>query len=626
MVPYSQDVEEGSGMRVVIHQTKKGPAYYIIRDVTKSNGTRSTETLRDLGTEEEIKAKYQCEDAYAWAQEQAREMEAEMPGRNVLVMLNPGAVIPQDQINCFETGYLFLQQVYYDLRIDLICRHIMKSYSFEYDLNDIMMKLVYERILHPSSKLSTCVQAQNLLEVPNFEYHDVPRALSILAKEYDFIQSELYEYSKSVVKRNTKVLYYDCTNFFFEIEKDDDTSDEEADQKEMVTRKHGASKEHRPLPIVQMGLFMDYTGIPLAMCLHRGNKNEQTTLIPIEQKIMRDFELSKFVVCTDCGLSSEDNRKYNNFGERSFITTVSIKDNRISKELQEWCLEPTGWSLEGDETHTYDIRRLEDTPEDSKKNFERIFYKERYIQGYDEERDIEFNQTLFVTYSLKYRDYTRSLREAQVSRAEAALNHGKSKLEKNSANDYKRFIKRSAAVVGKKGKKADQEVEGIQAKITYSLDEDAIANEARFDGFYAMETNLLDDVSDLLKITKGRWEIEESFRIMKHDFAARPVYVSRNDRIKAHFLTCFIALLVYRVLERLLDSKFTSSQILGTLRNMKMTKVKEAGYIPSYTRTDVTDALHDMAGFHTDYEIVRMKSMKGIIRSSKTRKHSSLSS
>ena len=150
-------------MRVVIHQTKKGPAYYIIRDVTKSNGTRSTETLRDLGTEEEIKAKYQCEDAYAWAQEQAREMEAEMPGRNVLVMLNPGAVIPQDQINCFETGYLFLQQVYYDLRIDLICRHIMKSYSFEYDLNDIMMKLVYERILHPSSKLSTCVQAQNLL-------------------------------------------------------------------------------------------------------------------------------------------------------------------------------------------------------------------------------------------------------------------------------------------------------------------------------------------------------------------------------------------------------------------------------------------------------------------------------
>ena len=163
-------------MRVVIHQTKKGPAYYIIRDVTKSNGTRSTETLRDLGTEEEIKAKYQCEDAYAWAQEQAREMEAEMPGSNVLVMLNPGAVIPQDQINCFETGYLFLQQVYYDLRIDLICRHIMKSYSFEYDLNDIMMKLVYERILHPSSKLSTCVQAQNLLEVPNFEYHDVPRS------------------------------------------------------------------------------------------------------------------------------------------------------------------------------------------------------------------------------------------------------------------------------------------------------------------------------------------------------------------------------------------------------------------------------------------------------------------
>lgn len=611
-------------MRVVTHKTKKGTSYYIIRDVTKDNGKRSTETLRDLGTAEEIMEKYHCADAMAWAKEQAEKMEDESPGRHILVPYNPSMLVPTGQINSVDVGYLFLQQVYYDLRIDLICSHISKRHSFQYDLNDIMMKLVYERILHPSSKSATCRESQSLLEPPSFHYHDVERALSVMAEEFDTIQSELYDYSRQVIPRNTKILYYDCTNFFFEVDQDDDIDDDTADRREIAARKHGASKEHRPLPIVQMGLFMDYTGIPLAICINRGNRNEQTTLIPLEKKLMRDFGISKFVVCTDAGLSGEDNRKFNNFGERSFITTVSIKDNKISKKLQEWCLEPTGWQLDGDDK-TYDIRHLEDTPEDAKKNRELIFYKEKLIEGYDEERDIEFNQTLFITYSLKYRDFIKRKRETQIDRAKAALLQGPSRIDKNSQNDYKRFIKREAAVVpSKKGGKKVQKPEGetdIAARITYSLDQEAIDKEARFDGFYAMETNLLDSISDILSVTKGRWEIEESFRIMKNDFDARPVYVSRNDRIKAHFLTCFIALLIYRVLERKLGLKYTCEEILHTLRGMKMTKAKDIGYIPSYTRTEITDSLHETAGFRTDHEIVRDKAMRGVIRTSKKRQH-----
>ena len=481
--------------------TKSGLAYYIIRDVTK-NGKRSTETLKDLGTEDEIKEKYHCDDVKAWANEQAQQMNEDDGGRKVLVPYTPSRQIRMNETNAYNIGYLFLQKIFYSLRIDLICNHISKRHSFKYDLNDIMMKLVYERILHPSSKLSTYQQSLSLLEGPSFSYHDVPRALSIMAKEFDTIQAELYDYSKKVIPRNTNVLYYDCTNFFFEIDQSDDISNEDADRLDIAARKHGASKEHRPLPIVQMGLFMDYTGIPLAICLNRGNRNEQMTLIPLEEKIMSDFEISKFVVCTDAGLSSEDNRMFNNFGERSFVTTVSIKDKKIPKDLQDWCLEPTGWYLEGS-AETYDIRHLEDTPEDAEKNRERIFYKSKLIEGYDEKRDITFNQTLFVTYSLKYRDYIKHLRESQIERASSAIEQGPSKIEKNSANDYKRFIKKEAKVVKTKGGKKKESDDDSKARIEYSLDTEAIEKEARFDGFYALETNLDDEITDILGVVKG---------------------------------------------------------------------------------------------------------------------------
>lgn len=511
-----------------------------------------------------------------------------------------------DRPMSFNIGYLFLQKLYYDLKLPSVCRQISRQYSFSYDLNEILSRLVYGRILFPDSKRATMATAADLYEQPSFAYHDVLRALSVLAKESDLIQEKLYQASRDLVERKTKVLYYDCTNFFFELEE------------EKGIRKYGHSKENRPNPIVQMGLFLDRSGLPLAFTITDGNQNEQTTLLPMEKRILQDFGLSKFVVCTDSGLSSESSRKFNNFGERAFITVQSMK--KMKKKEQDWCLDPAGWRLPGSD-RLYDIAALEETEADRQKHYDRVFYKEQLLEGYDEERDIPFNQTLYVTFSLKYRDYLRSVRAGKVERAKRLIDQGSSRIERRNQNDVRQYITRTSRT--KDGAEA--------SKVSYSLNEEAIESESRFDGFYAVCTNLETDIDEIIRVNKGRWEIEESFRIMKSEFEARPVFLQRDDRIRAHFLTCFVSLLLYRILEHQLPAKekrtdpdgkvtevrYTCEEIIRTLRGMRVTAVSDAGYVPSYTRTSLTDALHEFAGFRTDYEIIRRKQMQGNVRRSK---------
>lgn len=564
------------------------PTFHVIQDVRR-NGKRSTEIIENLGHASEICAKYHVDDADAWAEEYIQKLRNDhaSPQHKVLIPFNTNEFIEKDKCLSFNVGYFFLQQIYYQLGLPSICRKIKKENSFAYDLNDILSRLIYGRILYPSSKLSCYEQSQKLLEQPGFELHQIYRALSILSDNSDFIQAELYKRSKKIIKRNTGVLFYDCTNYFFELEQ------------ESGLKQYGPSKEHRPNPIVQMGLFMDKSGIPLAFCINPGNQNEQLSLKPLEQQIMRDFELSKFVVCTDAGLSSDANRRFNNYGERSFITTQSIK--KLKTELREWCLEPTGWCLEGS-GKTFDISKLDDTAE----NRAKIFYKQMLIEGYDDERDIAFDQNLIVTYSLKYKMYQQEVRNRQVKRAANYLKHP-STVDKRSQTDARRFIRKTSFT-------NDGEIAENNA---YQLNETAIAEESKYDGFYAVCTNLDDDPSEIAKINHDRWEIEESFRIMKSEFNARPVYLQRDDRITAHFLTCYISLLVYRILEKQLEENFTCEDIITTLRNMDMRKVGDYGYIPNYTRTALTDSLHDNAGFRTDYELITPKSMAGLIRRSK---------
>ena len=575
-------------MRLNKVKSKNAISYYIIRSVRR-NGKNSSEIVKKLGTEKSIREAYGVEDVDAWANEQLEKMNAEETANDhmVLVPFNTTSLIEQDVRLSYNIGYLFLQQIYYKLGLPSICRNIKKDSSFEYDLDSILSRLLYGRLLFPSSKLSCYEQSKSLLEPPKFELHQVYRALSVLAENSDMIQAELYKRSKRVIKRSTGVLFYDCTNYFFESEQ------------ESGLRQYGASKEHRPNPIVQMGLFMDKSGIPLAFVINPGNQNEQLSLTPLETQIMRDFELSKFVVCTDAGLSSDANRRFNNFGERSFITTQSIK--KLKAEHKKWALDPTGWELEGSKKK-YDISKLEDTPENRK----RIFYKQMFIEGYDEEHDITFNQTLIVTYSLKYKMYQQTIRNSQIERARKYLEYP-SQADRRSQTDAKRFIKKTPFT--NDGEIAD--------KAMYEINEESIREESRYDGFYAVCTNLDDDPSVIAKINHDRWEIEESFRIMKSEFEARPVYLQRDDRIKAHFLTCFITLMIYRILEKQLGQKYTCEELIGTLRDMNMRQVKDQGYIPCYTRTEITDALHENAGFRTDYELITPKPMAGVIRRTK---------
>jgi hypothetical protein len=575
-------------MRLSIKHSGTKDFFYVLGNATK-NGKSTSMIVEKLGTSDEIRKKQHCSDPVAWAKEYVRNLNAEKKEREhkVLIPLCGDVRIPLGQKNSFNIGYLFLQQVYYQLKLPSICRSISKKHGFTYDLDAILSRLVYGRILYPSSKLSCCEQSEKLYEQPGFELQHVYRALSVIAADSDYIQSQLYKNSRDVIGRSTGVLYYDCTNFFFETE-----------QEEGIKR-YGPSKEHRPNPIVQMGLFMDRSGIPLAFDIRSGNENEQASLRPIEERIMQDFALSRFVVCTDAGLSSNANRMFNNFGERSFITTQSIK--MLPKELKAWALSPEGWHLEKSRK-TYDISTLEDTAY----NRGLIFYKQKVIEGRDESRDVEFSQNLIVTFSLKYKDYQSHIRAQQIERAQKAIDRP-SVLDKARPNDYKRLIRRTTLTPD--GEVADNN--------QYELDLKAIEKEAMYDGFYAVCTNLDDDPGDIARINRGRWEIEESFRIMKLEFKARPVYLKRDDRIRAHFTTCFIALLIYRILEKKLGGKYTCYEIISTLREMNLTRLGTNGYTPSYTRTELTDSIHEMAGFRTDYELSTEKGVRGICRRSK---------
>ena len=571
-------------MRLQIVKSKNAQSLYVVKTIY-NNKKRTNKVVEKLGTYENLKKKLYPNEPIEWAKKYVEELnKQEQEGtRNIIVKYNPTKIIEKDVQKLFNGGYLFLEKIYYELGIDKICKQISEKYKFEYDLNNILSRLLYGRIIFPSSKLATYNLSKQFIEQPNFELQHIYRALEVISKENEFIQSELYKNSLKKSKRNTGILYYDCTNYFFEIEQEEGL------------KQYGPSKEHRPNPITQMGLFMDGDGIPLAFNISPGNTNEQGTLTPTEEKILKDFELSKFIVCTDAGLASTDNRKFNNKDERAFITTQSIK--KLKKHLKEWALTKAGWKLSGD-LKEYDISKLEESEETIEKYKNKVFYKERWI------KEDGLEQKFIVTFSLKYKYYQQQIRNNQIERAQKAMNNKNFKLEKCNQNDYKRFITKTA--VTKDCEVADNNVLSLNTK--------QIEKEEQYDGFYGVCTNLDDNAEEIIKINQRRWEIEESFRIMKSEFKARPVYLSRDDRITAHFTTCFLALVLHRYLEKELEEKYTATQIIDTLRNMNLIKHNEDGYIPVFTRTDITDDLHKKFDFRIDYEIVNKKNLKNIFK------------
>ena len=579
-------------MRLKTSESKNATLYYVIKDYTNIDGKRTTKIYEKLGNREQVENRFGKTDTIDKIKEYISGLNNENKEELLKREYNPNKRITPGVKRQFNIGYIFLKNLYYQLKLNEVCNVIQEKYKFQFDLNEILSYLVYARIIYPSSKLETFKQCQNFIEQPKFKLHDEYRALSYIAENMDFIQENLFNNSKNIIKRNSNVIYYDCTNYFFEIDEEDDI------------RKYGISKEHRPNPIVGMGLFMDGDGLPLSCNIYPGNMNEQKTLIPEETKIVNNFKLdnTKMILCTDAGLASDEIKKFNIKDNRGFVITQSLK--KLKDEVKSQVFDKTEWRIPNDLYNTYNLEEIEKNDSLREKYYNTLFYK--IIQT--ETKSVK--QDLIVTFCFKYFDYNRNIRNSQIEKAKKSIETNNVTRKGKNQNDYRRFINSVSSTDN--GEVAENK--------SYLINQTIIEEEEKYDGYYALTTNLIGDITEIFKIVKGRWEIEESFRIMKSDFLARPVNLSREDRIKAHFMTCFISLFMYRLLEKKLDNKYTTSQILDTLRNMTMLEQKGLGFEPEYERTVITDDLHEIFKFNTDLEIVSYKKMKKIFDNIKKQK------
>lgn len=564
--------------KLTITKSRNARCFYIQTSYRKKDGRISTKTVRRLGSEKKIKEEYGVDDAEAWAREQLEQMRRDdLSGRQGVVMeLFTDKLVGQSN-RIYNGGDVFIEKVCSLLGLKDICAGISAARDFKFDLWRYVTRMVCCRILHPGSKLSDYSNGSRFLERPQLSLENFYRSLDVVADNFDGIQAAIYRNTLTKIGRNTGVIYYDCTNVFFETESDDDF------------RKYGHSKENRPNPIVQIGLFMDMDGLPLALCVHPGNRSEQQTLQPLEEVLANEFGLSKFVVCTDGGLGSHDNRRFNVTEDRNFITVQSIK--KLSRHYQDWALDPDGWRLrprlkDDEKTRCAQTYNLGDINLDEYVND--IFYKECLT---DEKA---FEEHLIVTYSRKYDLYQRKIRLQQIERAIKKINRGEINRPK-SPNDCRRFMKDT--YFDDKG----NPLEVITAAV---LNEELIAQEARFDGFGALATGLDDDPCEVIKVNSWRWEIEDCFRIGKSELEMRPVFVRNENRIKAHLLICFIALLILKILHRQLGEHFPARQIRQVLAGMNLLHLEGFGYVPAFNNDALAQAIQSNAQIHIDTQII----------------------
>lgn len=575
-------------MRLSTSKSKNSINFYIIKDYTK-NKRRTTKIVHKIGNLNEVKKLAGDTDYNQWLKEYVSSFKEKHLAnkKEILIKRNFGKQILKNDNNLFDIGHLFIKDIYYGLKIDEICETISNKYRFKFNLNDILSYLIYGRIIYPSSKLKTHELSKKFLQAPDIKLHSIYRGLTYLNNEMDKIQESLYENSLNLLERDSRVIYFDCTNYYFEINEEDDY------------RKFGINKQHQPKPQIGMGLFMDGDGIPLAMNIYPGNASETKQLIPTQNKIINNFKLkdTRTIICADAAMCTDEIKNYNIKDGKGFVITQSLK--KLKMTYLEEVFNNNDWRIADDLKNTYNLNDIQNNEDLINQYYNTLFYKIIPTETNSVKQD------LIVTFSLKYKDYKKEIRNNQIEKATKKINNNpkgdKIKLTHNQ-NDHRRFINETA--LSNDNEKAET--------YEYTINEILIEEEEKFDGYYAITTNLCDDIKTILKITKGRWEIEETFRIMKHDFLARPVELSKINRIKAHFLTCFIALLIYRILEKKLDYKYTTSQILETLKNMKVFESKGDGYIPCYERTDLTDDLHDKFGFRTDYEILPYKFIEKI--------------
>ncbi len=507
-------------------------------------------------------------------------------------------------------GYFFLQEIMGKLELKDFFSEIAADRKLTFDSYTICRFLTYNRILDPCSKLAVLKQLPSYYEQPNFEHQHILRFMDLLELNYNNYLAWLYKKSNSVIKRDTSVLYYDCTNFYFETEQpDEDVIDTVTGEIIHDLRQFGVSKEHRPNPIVEMGLFMDSRGIPISMCIHPGNTSEQVTAIPLEKELTKMLDKSRFIYCADAGLGSYNIRQFNSLGGRSFIVTQSVK--KLSDPLKKAVFNDYDYRLlsNDDPVSVNMLKTFDKYDTDTHSLYNDFAYKvitaDKAIDlGLYEDKVLVngtvrkvkakglLKQRIIITFSRKMMEYQRTVRNRQIERARKLVQANDPEEIKKGPNDVRRFMKRIS-----------QTKSGEKSMVSYIIDEEKIREEEKYDGFYAVATNLEDDVKDILAITHNRYRIEDCFRLMKTNFTGRPVNHRLPERIRAHFMICYTALLVYRLLEAKLDNQgthITPQNLISTLKNMNVTNLHDVEYMALYDGSKTLDALEQL--FHMDLD------------------------
>ena len=602
-------------MKLNYDRKSKDPTYFIQMGIRNGKKT-TTKNVARIGKHSELLKI--TDDPLSYAKEQVKKYNEEFQKQNkVSLELKVdfaekirAANVTASKSTLLNIGYFFLQQFYHDLEIDTFFKKITANLKNEFDPSLVNRFLTYSRILHPDSKLGTHQNLDCYYEQPDFDYVHILRTMDLMQEHYEEYISHLYEASCRIVKRDTSVCFYDCSNYYFEIENDDeDYIDEVTGEVIKGLRKYGPSKEHRPNPIVEMGLFMDRDGIPLSMSITSGSDNEQITAIPLEKQLTKMFKGKKFIYCADAGLGSLNIRNFNSMGGRAFIVTQSIK--KLSDTLQQAVFNDEGYRLlSSDEPTTiqemkafeknapqnrdlYNDRIYKIIPAD--KAFDLGLYEEKLCKN-GSVRKVKAKtvvpQKIIVSFSRKMMEYQRYIRNRQVERAKKLLKNMDPDTYKKGPHDVTRFIKRISST--KSGEKITDK---------YELDQSVIDGEEKYDGFYAVATNLDDPAKDILEVSANRYKIEDCFRIMKTNFSSRPVFHQKRERIIAHFMICYTALLIYRLLEKKLDmygTHFTVNNIIETLNSMNVANIEDMCYMSTYTNSAVCTALNAITGLELD--------------------------
>jgi len=616
-------------MKLWYDKKSKDPTYFVQLGIRNGKKT-TTKNIARLGRHSELLKI--TDDPLSYAKEQVVTYNREAKNNNQVSLelkINfaekikaTNALVSTDrQLNI---GYFFLQQLYHDLEISSFFDTVTEDSKITFDPNLVNRFLTCSRILDPDSKLGTHQHRGNYYEQPDFEYVHIMRTMDLLEEHYDEYISHLFEKSGSIIKRNTSVCFYDCTNYYFEIEtEDEDYIDVVTGEVIKGLRKYGPSKEHRPNPIVEMGLFMDADGIPLSMCITSGSDNEQTTAIPLEKKLTQMLKGRKFIYCADAGLGSLSIRNFNSMGGRAFIVTQSIK--KLSMTLKKAVFNDYDYKLLSSDAPVTiaDMKAFDKLDKNNKELYNDKAYKiieadKAFDLGLYEEKQLKNGRTrkvkskatvkqkIIITFSRKMMEYQRYIRNRQIERAKKLLADLDPETYKKGPHDVTRFIKRTSST--KTGEKATD---------LYEIDLAVIAEEERYDGYYAVATNLDDKATDIIKISSNRYKIEDCFRIMKTNLSAHPVFHQKRERITAHFMICYTALLIYRLLEAKLNrygTHFTIENIIETLNNMEVANIEDICYMSTYTNSQVCTALNAIFGLGLDKKYYQPKELNKKIK------------